>query len=41
MIDTRCQQEGLLLIIDREKLTAKGRAEAVNALRQAAGQLED
>jgi len=36
----RRDQEGLALVIDRDKLTKKGRAEAINALEEAAAQLK-
>ncbi len=34
-------QEGLALVIDRDKLTKKGKAEAIKALEEAAAQLKD
>jgi class 3 adenylate cyclase/PAS domain-containing protein len=37
----RKEQEGLTLIIDREKLTREGKAEAIRALQEAVGQLKD
>ena len=37
----RREQDGLRLIIDRTKLTKKGRAEAIKALEEAVGQLKD
>ena len=36
----RQEQDGLLLIIDRERLTTKGKAEAIKSLKRAVGQLE-
>ncbi len=36
----RREQNGLLLIVDKGKLTERGKAEAIKALRDAAGQLE-
>ncbi len=36
----RKEQEGLALVIDRNKLTKKGKAEAINALEEAASQLK-
>ncbi len=35
----RKEQEGLALVIDRNKLTKKGKAEAINALEEAVAQL--
>ena len=37
----RREQDGLSLIIDRTKLTKKGKAEAIKALEEAVGQLKD
>ncbi len=37
----RQEQEGLLLIIDKGKLTDKGRADAIKALQDAVGRLSD
>ena len=37
----RQEQEGMLLIIDQKKLTGKGRADAIKALQDAAGRLND
>ena len=37
----RQEQDGLLLIIDREKLETEGKAEAIKALKRAAAQLEE
>jgi class 3 adenylate cyclase len=37
----RCDQEGLALKIDREKLTKKGKAEAIKAIKNVLSQLED
>jgi class 3 adenylate cyclase/PAS domain-containing protein len=36
----RQEQDGLLLIIDRERLTTKGKTEAIKSLKRAVGQLE-
>jgi hypothetical protein len=36
----RKEEEGLTLIIDRNKLTRKGKAEAIKALEEAAAQLK-
>ncbi len=37
----RSDQEGLVLKIDRDKLTKKGKAEAIKAIKVALSQLED
>jgi len=37
----RKDQEGLVLEIDRDKLTKKGKAEAIKAIKDALSQLED
>ncbi|MCC6470463.1 MAG: PAS-domain containing protein [Alphaproteobacteria bacterium] len=37
----RQEQEGLLLVIDRKKLSAEGRADAIRILQEAAGRLRD
>ena len=37
----RQEQDGLLLIIDKRKLTAQSRADAIRILQEAVGRLED
>jgi class 3 adenylate cyclase len=37
----RQEQDGLLLIVDQGKLTAKGRADAIRVLQEALGRLKD
>ena len=37
----RMEQDGLALKIDRDKLTKKGKAEAIKAIKDALSQLED
>ena len=37
----RKEQEGLALKIDRDKMTKKGKAEAIEAIRDVISQLED
>lgn len=37
----RQEQDGLLLIIDKKKLSGKGRADAIRILEEAVGRLKD